>query len=114
MESYYAVVWGITSAAFCVLVFFLVQTSIQLRQTARSAQTLLDKLDQELDRVHLVTNLLSDITGAVGGSLGKTLLTLTGFMVRMMRRNRGKAKPSDREDFSKTSHQDPLVAPHHL
>jgi hypothetical protein len=48
---------------------------------------LIDKANEEMDRVHHVTNVVSNITGAVGSTMGKTLVTLAGVMLRFMRNN---------------------------
>jgi len=85
MEIFLAVCLGIFTAAIVVLVVYLCQTIVQLKYTARSAQVLLDKVNDEVDRVHNITSVVSNITGALGSSMGKTAITVASLVARLLR-----------------------------
>ena len=85
MEIFLAVCLGVFVAAIVVLVVFLCQTIVQLKHTARSAQMLIDNVNEEVERVHNITNVVSNITGAVGSSFGKTAITVASLVARLLR-----------------------------
>ena len=95
MIVYLTVCIGIATAAFVVLVVFAVRTAIQVRMTARSLECLSEKLNAEIDRIRQAADIVSNLTGAVGGFMGGSigaLVNLAFRVVRVFQDHKGSAK----------------------
>lgn len=84
MESLWISLAAVALASLGVVAVFLIQTLIQLKRTARSAETLIENLNREMERVHNVTNVMSSIAGALSSSVGKSAMTLANIFVKVM------------------------------
>ncbi|MBI4397446.1 MAG: hypothetical protein HY548_10150 [Elusimicrobia bacterium] len=110
MENFLAVCLGILVIAVTILSVFLIQTIIQLKNTARSVERLVDSVSQEVLRIHNVTNVVSNITGAVGTGVGKSIALLTSLLIKTLRGTHQRAERSSSETES-SNDQRPAYQP---
>ncbi len=71
MEMFLVVCACVFVALSAVVAVFMIQTLVQMRLTARSMQVLAENLNQEVLRIHSVSQSAANVANLFSGSLGK-------------------------------------------
>src|SRR6185503_16076927 len=85
MGIYPAVLLTVAVVVFILVAVYLILAINEIKETVREAGALIAKLNDEMEKVQHVTNAVSGLTGAVSGSIGKTVITFANLMIKLMR-----------------------------
>lgn len=94
MTIYYAVLAAVVVAALVAVAVHIIRTLGQVQATAREAELLLKKTNAEVDKVSQVTNAMSGLAGAVGGTGSRLAFGVANLVLQTIQRYR-KARPVD-------------------
>jgi len=96
------VFFAICAALFVLMVgvatVFLVQTLVQVRQTARRMEILADNMNNEVLRVQNITHAAANIASAFGGTVGKSASFGFNLLSRFLKRRNDRKWTSARGD----------------
>src|SRR5688572_27168815 len=94
MGIYPAVLLTVAVVVLVLVAIYAILAINEIRETSREAGTLIAKFNDEMDKVQHVTNAVSGLTGAVSGSIGRTVVTFATLMIRLMKARGEKSKSS--------------------
>jgi hypothetical protein len=98
MDVFFGILAALFLLAVGVVTVFLVLALIQVRETARSVKLLTDNVNQEVVRVHNITNAAANVAAAVGGTLGKSASLGVRVLARFLRRKNDKTWSSPHQE----------------
>lgn len=96
MNIYYAILAAVVVAVLITVAVHLIRTLAQVQATAREAELLARKANAEMDKVGSVTNAMTNVAGAVGGTGTRIALGVANLLFQGIQRYR-KGRPVDAE-----------------
>jgi hypothetical protein len=108
MSIYYAVLATVLVGAAVAVAVHLIRLITDARKTLQEVDALARKANGEMDKVQNVTAAVSNVAGAVGGSMGRTMVSVANLAfqtVMHLRKKRSKNGAGLAGDVEEEAHE---------